>query len=39
MSLRFLLFVFDVNRVNKDFECKKVGSKFFLWPQEWKYSP
>ena len=29
MSLRFLLFVFDVNRVNKDFECKKVGSKFF----------
>ena len=39
MSLRFLLFVFDVNRVNKDFECKKVGSKFFLWPQGCIYSP
>ena len=29
MSLRFHLFVFDVNRGNKDFVCKKVGSTFF----------
>ena len=29
MSVRFHLFMFDVNRVNEDFECKKVGSKCF----------
>ena len=28
MSLRFHPFVSDVNHGNKDFECKKVGSRF-----------
>ena len=28
MSLRFHLFVSDVNQGNKDFECKKLGSRF-----------
>ena len=28
VSLRFYLFVSDVNQGNKDFECKKLGSRF-----------
>ena len=28
MSVRFHLFVFDVNQENKYFVCKKVGSRF-----------
>ena len=29
VSLRFCLFISDLNQGNKDIECKKVGSRFF----------
>ena len=39
MSLRCNLFVSDMNQRNIDFGCKKVGSRFLVWPQGRKGSP
>ena len=39
VSLRFHLFASDVNHGNKDFECKKVDSRFsFVAPEMKRFS-
>ena len=39
VSLRFHLFVSDVDPGNEDFMCKRVDAKIFLRSQGWKGSP